>query len=184
MTEMLSGLREDHRNMSIMLDLLEGEADSIRNGQAPDCDLLHAVMQYMTTYSDAVHHANENAMYRAMIARSPGLAQDLEQVGDDHRSIEMHGASLLARIDALAAGGNIDRNELADDATAYVRDLRAHMAWEETDLFVRADALARGEGSMAPEQFKLDRPDPLFGPKREHSFAELLRKKKEHPGEA
>ncbi len=45
---------------------------------------------------------------------------------------------------------------------------------EEEDLFQRADKLVKQESKMSVDIAHLDCLDPVFGPEREHSFANLL----------
>jgi hemerythrin-like domain-containing protein len=52
--------------------------------------------------------------------------------------------------------------------------LRKHMAWEEEDLFRRARELVNSEKEMFVDISNFDTLDPVFGPEREHSFANLL----------
>ena len=68
LADLLSDLREDHRNMAIMLDLLSQQVEHIRDGERPDYELIHDIMRYMTIYSDAVHHPKEDVLYSAMRA--------------------------------------------------------------------------------------------------------------------
>jgi len=48
------------------------------------------------------------------------------------------------------------------------------MDWEEGDLFRRAASLVDAEEAMFVEISRLNTLDPVFGPEREHSFANLL----------
>ena len=75
LTDLLNDLREDHRNMAVMLDLLSRQVDRIKDGERPDYELIHDIMRYMTTYSDAVHHPKEDVLYSAMKAEKPETAQ-------------------------------------------------------------------------------------------------------------
>ncbi|RLA29647.1 MAG: hypothetical protein DRR11_15055, partial [Gammaproteobacteria bacterium] len=52
----LAELRQDHQNMTLMLNLLERESNLIYADGDPDFELLADVMHYMTVYPDAVHH--------------------------------------------------------------------------------------------------------------------------------
>ncbi len=52
----LAELREDHRNMSILLDLVEAQMLKVDAVEEPDVELLRDLMQYMTSYSDTIHH--------------------------------------------------------------------------------------------------------------------------------
>ena len=60
------------------------------------------------------------------------------------------------------------------DARNYVGHLREHMNWEEGDLFKRADTLVKAEAAMFLDISHLNTLDPVFGPEREHTFANLL----------
>jgi hypothetical protein len=47
--ELLTELRQDHRNMAILLDLLQQEIDRIDHpDESPDFELLRDIMRYMT----------------------------------------------------------------------------------------------------------------------------------------
>jgi len=172
--DLLNELREDHRNMTIMLDLLRRESSHIRDGEEPDYELIHDIMRYMTVYSDAVHHPKEDLLYRTMRAGGATLGADLERVEPEHREIAKLGEALRNDVEAIESGAAVTRDRIIADTADYVRQLQQHMAWEEEDLFRRADALIKEESKMFVDTSNLDRLDPVFGPEREHSFANLL----------
>lgn len=174
LADILSELREDHRNMSTMLDMLEREIERVRDGQKPDYELLHDIMRYMTTYSDAVHHPKEDILYSAMKAATPELAEGLERVEPEHEELAGLSETLRNDVEAVASGAAVTRETIINDTTDYVRRLREHMNWEEGDLFKRADSLVDAEEAMFVDISHLDALDPVFGPEREHTFANLL----------
>lgn len=173
--DLLNDLHEDHRNMSVMLDLLSQQVEHIRDGERPDYELIYDIMRYMTTYSDAVHHPKEDMLYSVMQAEQPEMAAGLERVAPEHQEIAERGERLRHDVEAVASGAAITRERVIEDASSYVRFLRQHMAWEEEDLFRRARKLASGEEGMFIDIANFDRLDPVFGPQREHSFENLLR---------
>jgi hemerythrin-like domain-containing protein len=77
-------------------------------------------------------------------------------------------------VEAVASGAAVTRDTLVNDAADYIGRLREHMNWEEGDLFKRADSLVAVEQSMFLDISHLDGLDPVFGPEREHTFANLL----------
>jgi len=174
LSDLLDDLREDHRNMAIVLDLLEQQVDHIRNSERPDYELLHDVMRYLTVYSDAVHHPKEDLLYARMKAGKSELATKLERVEPEHEEIAAFGKALRHDIEAIESGTAVTRNRVIDDTAQYVANLRQHMAWEEQDLFQRAREMVEKEKAMFVDISHLDRLDPVFGPEREHSFANLL----------
>ena len=174
LADLLDDLREDHRNMAVMLDLLEAENGRVEAGEQPDYELIHDIMRYMTVYSDAVHHPKEDLLYSGMKAERPELATGLERVGPEHREIAEQGETLRNDIEAIASGAPVTRERLIEDCHNYVRTLRKHMAWEEEDLFRRAKEIVDSEKGMFVDISNFDTLDPVFGPQREHSFANLL----------
>jgi len=170
----LAELREDHRNISMLLDLVEAQLLRVDKGETPDLELLHDIMQYMTIYSDAIHHPKEDLVYAKMRAASPDVARGLEGVEVDHREIADLGRSLREDVEALTLGVAQTRESLMRDMIDYVRRMRKHMEWEEQDLFLRADSLAEKD-NYDLVLGALDRGDPVFGATSEAAFANLLR---------
>ncbi len=142
LADLLGGLREDHRNMGIMLDLLERDLAHIRDSEKPNYELIHDIMRYMTVYSDAVHHPKEDLLYGAMKAEDPALANGLEKVEPEHREIAILGETLRNDVEAIASGAAVTRFRLVADMSDYIERLREHMSWEEEDLFQRADDIS------------------------------------------
>jgi hemerythrin-like domain-containing protein len=175
LADLLDDLRADHRNMSVMLDLLGQQIEHIRDQERPDYELIHDIMRYMTVYSDAVHHPKEDLLYGAMKSERPDMAKGLERVGPEHEDIAKLGEALRNDVEAVASGAAVTRERLVEDTSNYVTMLRKHMAWEEEDLFRRARELVQGEEDMFIDISNFDRLDPVFGPEREHSFENLLR---------
>jgi len=174
LADLLDDLCADHRNMSAMLDLLGQQIEHLRDGERPDYELVHDIMRYMTVYSDAVHHPKEDLLYGAIKSESPEMANGLERVEPEHQELAKLGEALRNDIEAVASGAAVTRERLVEDTSNYVTMLRKHMAWEEEDLFRRARELLNSEKEMFVEISNFDTLDPVFGPERAHSFANLL----------
>ena len=169
-TELLAGLRQDHRNMATLLDMLRDEIEQTGPDNKPDFGLLHDVMRYMTVYSDAIHHPKEDLIYAGLRALNSSAADGLEQVEVDHEEIATLGTRLQNDVEAVIAGKEITRERVVADARAYMQRLFRHMAWEEEDLFRRADAEI---DRLDIDAAHLSAIDPVFGEQHEDSFANL-----------
>ena len=169
--ELLAELRQDHRNMAILLGLLHDETDRIDHDELPDFELLHDIMRYMTVYSDAMHHPKEDLIYDGMRKAQPELVAGLERVEEDHKEIAALGETLRDDIEAIVAGTAVTRERVVHDARDYMQRLNKHMAWEEEDLFRRAAQII---DDLTIDTSHLSTIDPVFGAKREASFANLL----------
>jgi hemerythrin-like domain-containing protein len=173
-TVVLAELRQDHKNMALMLNLLERESNRIYEGAEPDYELLGDVMHYMTIYPDAIHHPKEDRLYAELRAFRPDLSVGFERITMDHRHIAELSVKLRDQIAAINTGNPIKRNAVVADALRYVNTLRGHMQWEELDLFRRVDEMI-SEGHIAFDTANFTHiTDPVFGPEVEQSFGRLL----------
>lgn len=178
--QLLSELRNDHRNMAKLLDLLQREIDRIGHlDDSADVQLICDIMRYMTEYSDGTHHPREDIIYAGMRARQPERMQGLEAVEVDHKDIAAFSLRLLNDAEAIIAGNAVARQRVIEDSRQYVDRLRKHMQWEEKELFPCADTMA---DDLNIDVSHLDATDPLFGAEPDPSFAYLSRIIEPQPG--
>lgn len=174
--EILAELRQDHRNMSLLLDLIERESNRIYDGEEPDYALVHDVMRYMTVYPDAVHHPKEDRLYAELKNVRPDLSSGFARITVDHRNIAEQGMRLRGEIATIEAGtAVVQRKTIVGDALRYVNTLRSHMQWEELDLFRRIEEMIQ-EGHHTLDDANMPQSDdPVFGAEVENDFARLFR---------
>ena len=178
--KILAELREDHRNMALLINLLERESNRIYKGEEPDYELLEDIMHYMTVYPDAVHHPKEDRLYAELKAARPDLSTGFERITMDHRHIADLSVKLRDDIASINAGSPIRRNAVVADALRYVNTLRGHMQWEELDLFRRVDEMIRmGHDMFDTANFVHDE-DPIFGEDVESRFGRLVKSIREY----
>ena len=170
-TQLLRELRTDHRNMAVLLNLLQAEADRMAHDEDIDFELVHDIMRYMTVYSDAVHHPREDLVYAGLLAADPGLADGLAKIEEQHGELADLGGKLRGDFETILAGNAITRAEVVADTRRYLHYLRQHMAWEEEDLFRRAEAKA---DTLVIDDTHLRASDPVFGERRQASFTGLF----------
>lgn len=159
--------------MARLLSLLEQQAQGIFDGAETELGLMVDVMRYMTGYPDAVHHPKEDRLYAELRAARPDLAKGMSRVSDEHRMIGDLGNLLRNRLEEAVSGNMVLRKDLVADALRYVGSLRAHMRWEESDLFRRLDRMVKDGHELIEASTMLDYRDPLFGAALELRFQAL-----------
>jgi hemerythrin-like domain-containing protein len=172
--ELMTELREDHRNMTVVLDLMDGLVVQMEAGKDPDFELFDEIMRYMTVYPDAVHHPKEDIVYEQLRSKRPDLGEGLDHVPDDHSDIAHLGSSLRDDVEAVNAGAAVRREKMIEDTVAYVLRLRNHMKWEEEDLFNRIDKMLDDEPHKVDVSEFGNIKDPVFELEIEAGFRRLL----------
>ncbi len=174
LANLLAELRSDHKNMALMLDLLETESNRLYDGQDGDYELMADVMRYMTVYPDAIHHPKEDRVYAELKAVRPDLSGGFDRIVHDHRELADLGMILRTDVEAVMSGTALRRNIVVADALRYVKRLREHMRWEERDLFIRVEEMIHdGHHSIVKSELH-SKTDPVFGPEVEERFGKLF----------
>ena len=171
---LMTELREDHRNMAVVLNLLDDLVVQMDAGKDPDFELFDEIMRYMTVYPDAVHHPKEDVVYEQLREKRPDLTEHLDHVPDDHRDIAHLGSLLRDEVEAVNAGAAVRREKMIEDTAAYVTRLRNHMQWEERDLFRRIDKMLDAEPHKIDVSDYEHIKDPVFELEVEAGFRRLI----------
>lgn len=171
----LDELRQDHSNMTVLLNMIEREANHIYEGGDSDFEVIQDVMHYMTVYPDAVHHPKEDRLYAELKAVRPDLAGGFDRITRDHRNISENGLRLRDELHSVSAGSFIRRKTLVGNALRYVNELRNHMQWEELDLFRRCDEMAAEGHVVIIDSNLISSGDPVFGEQNQTEFKRLLK---------
>lgn len=171
---LMQELRLDHRNMAIVLNLLDDIVTAMESGDNPDFELFDEIMRYMTIYPDAVHHPKEDVVYEKLRSKRPDLSEDLAHVPDDHRRIAELGLLLRSDVEAVNAGAAVRREKMIEDTAAYITCLRDHMQWEEEDLFRRIDLMLDAEPYKVDISAIENIKDPVFELEIEAGFRRLM----------
>jgi hemerythrin-like domain-containing protein len=173
-SKLLDELRTDHRNLTVLIDLLDAEIDRLKALEDPDYELLRDVMLYMTGYPDVVHHRKEDWVYARMVAVRPAMQRDLIRIERDHAELAKLGTKLLNDIEAIESGTVMRRFDVVEDARNYVSRQRDHMRWEDEKLFPLVDSL-QGELDLSEVASHVaTTPDPVFGPTVDSGFRSLF----------
>jgi len=171
---LMQELRDDHRNMAIVLDVLADMIKDAAAGDNPDFEMVDEIMRYMTVYPDAVHHPKEDIVYRQLRRDRPDLAEGLDDVPADHLAIAELGTALRDDVEAIIAGGAVRREKLIEDMSGYVERLRNHMNWEERDLFKRIDTMLDSDDRQVDISQYEHVKDPVFELAIESGFQRLM----------
>ena len=170
----LSELRSDHRNMDLLLKLLDRESETIFAGQDADLELIRDIMLYMTAFPDAVHHPNEDRLYAELKAVRPDLASGMSRISLEHSQIAEHGLVLREKVEQIIAGDPVSRIDIVARTSRYSEYLRSHMHWEEKDLFRRIEKMVADGHSQIDTSVIIRARDPVFSDEVSERFATLL----------
>ena len=168
-------LRQEHRNIEKLLQVLERELSIFARGERPDYEVVQAVLAYFQVYPDAYHHPLEDIVFEKLKLRDPPAATNVGDLAADHR----RGAERLRRVahavESVLADQELMRQTINDIICDFIEHERRHMAVEERDFFPAAVKALQSQDWNEIASRITDQKNPLFSQVVEERF-EIVRR--------
>ncbi len=154
-------LRDEHRNIEKLLQVLERELSIFNRAERPDYHVVQSVIEYFQDYPDCCHHPKEDLIFGKLKARDPVTAARVGDLEAEHG----RGSERLRRVARTVDGVLADREIPRQTVDAIIRDFidheRQHMAMEERVLFPAAVEVLLPKDWAAVRAGLAARKDPL-----------------------
>ncbi|MGB9939120.1 hemerythrin domain-containing protein [Methanosarcina sp.] len=132
-------LREEHKAVKLMLEILDGICTNIESGRSVKQEYLDGLVEFMRIFVDKCHHTKEELylfpeMEKAGISGSRELIISLKK---EHEQGRQH----VNRIEEAVSGkeGNRGLPAIVENSRAYIQLLTPHIEKENNKLFPMAD---------------------------------------------
>jgi hemerythrin-like domain-containing protein len=173
MSRIIEILLDEHRNIEKLLLVLEQELDVFDHSEAPDYEILQAIIEYFQNYPESYHHPKEDIVFEKLKLRDPAAAAHIGDVEAEHQ-VETNRLRQLARaVKDILAGREFPRQTFHNLVRDFIEHQRQHIAKEERLLFPSAIKVLRPEDWVEIDARLNDRKDPLFDDANENSFHAL-----------
>jgi len=139
MPPLLQVLKEDHRNLAILLDMLESEIRRLQQDKRADFEILEAILGYLQRYGDQCHHPKENLIYARLRKRDGAEAKGSSMIQNEHKTLAQNTDEILKDLRDILCGTTTPRPGLGVQLAEYLAAYRAHMAAEDTHFFPTAE---------------------------------------------
>ena len=173
MIQVIDQLGRDHRNMRLLLDIVEAEMVGYRAGQSPDFELLQMIARYMLDYPDLIHHPKEDLVFARLVERDPEARAMLGDLIGDHRRLAQLSQRFAAALANASRDVELPRAWLAALLDEFLQAYREHMEAEERHFLPRAMArLTDTDWNEIDERIAAPA-DPVFGKRQVGSYLRL-----------
>ena len=171
-------IRNEHRSLAAVLHGMVYLVREIRDrGARPDFALLGAMIYYIDTFPERLHHPKEDKyVFRLLRMRCAEAAPLLDRLEQEHRT----GASKIRALEQALArfqqGGMPEFRAFAAAVDAYADFHWEHMRAEEKEVLPLAEKhLTAGDWEAIDAAFT-DNSDPLFGAGAEQAYDQLFQR--------
>ena len=173
MSKILATLRDEHANMSRLLDVLDDQIAVFGRGETPDYEAIRSILAYMIDYSDRYHHPKEDLIYHRLRERHPEAQSAVHDLSKEHDRLSEQTRRVDESMKTIAEGGELSRNAVMELAAGLTETLRRHLEIEEKTVFRDAERHLTDEDWAAIEAEAVEGDDPLFGPQAHDTYRRL-----------
>ena len=173
MSQVMTQLHEEHRNIAKILDALEHQLGIFDSVGQPDYDVLEAIADYFMGFPERCHHPKENLIYRKMCERNPAQAEDRTDLEAEHEKISGLAKNFQAAVRNVLQEVEVSRSAFDEVARHFLKEQRHHMQMEEEHFFPQALATLNAEDWAEIDRRVFQENDPVFGGDASREFAVL-----------
>ena len=174
MAAVINALREEHRNIARLLDVLEHQIGIFAEAGEPDYDIVSGIADYFLDYPDKCHHPKEDIVFSRLNEAYPAAAVTVGDLLAEHKTLHERVERFRFTVTALLSETDIARSAIVGAAYFFIEAERRHMQAEEKFFFPLAEQLLTPldwsliEGKLANGR------DTLFGERVEERFRNVL----------
>lgn len=166
-------LSREHRNIEVLLSVLERELEVFDRGGRPDYEVIRAIISYFEVYTEVYHHPQEDRVLAKLEIRDPAAAKKVGSLAVEHQK----GSERLRRVAHAIDNVLADREILREDVDNIIRDFieheRCHIMMEDRDFFPAALKALEPQDWTEIASASTSREDPLFSEPAEEIFDAL-----------
>ena len=177
MTQAISIIKREHRNLGAVLSCLDALVDDIdRSGHTQDFRVFHAIINYLEGFLDRYHHPKENDyLLPALRRRCADSARLLDRIEAQHHQGDELLKEFREALSAYEYGGPEKFPAFRDLVKEYVDFQLGHAHTEEREVLPLARKhLTEADWEVIDGAF-LNNDDPLFGESRRQEFDSLFK---------
>lgn len=157
-------LTDEHRYMKLLVTTLDEHLTADKELTVGDYFLMQDIVRYMHDYSDKVHHPTEDLMFKKLLQRNPAREKDVARLQREHGFLDKDTSKLMGMLEVAAERQTTEyANVVRDTAGKYIRRIRQHMDFEESELFPSATQCLASRDWHDIEARLEATEDPLFG---------------------
>ena len=166
-------LSREHRNIEMLLAVLERELEIFDRGSRPAYEVIRAIISYFELYPEVYHHPQEDLVFAKLKHRDPTAAAKVGNLALEHQE----GAERLRRVaqavESVLADREIPRQNVDNIVRDFIEHQRRHIMMEDRDFFPAALNALEPQDWTEINSALTNHEDPLFSEAAEETFDAL-----------
>lgn len=174
MTVSIPLLRRDHVHFSLVLNMLDRQADALEGGDKNVLPLISLGLKYFREYPRKVHHPKEDLIYGVLRHHMTRGTDVLFDALEEHAELHQELAAVMAAFHGLEKKGEDAARGACERLRRFVTRERHHMEMEEGHLYPAAVRLLTPEEWQSISETCSHEKDRIFSEEVSASFDQML----------
>ncbi|WP_108649981.1 hemerythrin domain-containing protein [Dongshaea marina] len=175
---MLAALRQEHRNIGKLLDVLEEKLFLLKQEKRIRYRLIRDIIGYLHDVSDKTHHPREDLIYDYYLeyrCQDPRLVNRVKQ---EHQLFISASEELSALVEMILLDAVIPQQQFIEQLARFIELQRGHIQREEQELFpLLSEQLTEDDWRLVEQSWQHGQAeDPLFGKEVAERYRELAKR--------
>jgi len=166
-------LHQDHVNTSKLLVSLQKQMEAFDKGEATDFGLMQNIIDYISEYTDKVHHPKEDLIYTALENRDPGCKDLVDELHKEHKQLSSLTNDFTLTLEEIVLDSVISRESVSKQGHDFILQNRKHLEKEEKTIFPLVIKTLTNEDWDSIEPSLQAQDDPLFGQSIQEKYKTL-----------
>ena len=175
MTKAIVTLREEHMNMTKMLDAFERQLLVFDAAGSPDYDIIQGSVDYCLDYLDLYHHPREDLVFRKLQSRNPAAGTAIGNLEAEHKKLAELARRVKTMVQHVVGDVEVSRQSFDRLARKFLMSYQRHIKTEERLYFPAVVANLRSQDWAEIDNQLTTPDDPVFGRSTEKRFEALHR---------
>jgi hemerythrin-like domain-containing protein len=169
-------IKSEHRSIGAIIQGLQLLTRSLKPGEpAPDYKILRAMLYYLDTFPERLHHPKEDRYLFARLRQRTQESEDIiSRLEDDHTRGEDKVRRLMQAVIRLECGGDMYLREFAGEIESYAEFQWRHMGLEEDVVLPLAQRVLTEDDWHIIDAAFAENIDPLSGIDTKNDFDKLF----------
>jgi len=166
-------LSREHRNIEMLLAVLERELEIFDRGSRPDYEVIRAIISYFELYPEVYHHPQEDLVFAKLQFRDPTAAAKVGNLALEHQEGVERLRRVAQAVDSVLADREILRQNVDNVVRDFIEHQRRHIMMEDRYFFPAALNALEPQDWTEIASALTNPEDPLFSEAAEETFDAL-----------
>jgi hemerythrin-like domain-containing protein len=163
-------LLREHRNVEMLLAVLERELEIFDRAGRPDYEVIRAIISYFEVFPEVYHHPQEDLVFAKLELRDPAAAAKVGDLALEHQKGAQRLHRVAQAVDSVLADREIPRQNVDHIVRDFIEHQRYHIMMEDRDFFPAALKALEPQDWTEIASALINQEDPLFSEAVEEKF--------------